>query len=92
MMLTMMPIRRSTPTIGLEVILGITPLDIKIKELALNELLRIIPHHRSKWDGCGKKGTGHLKAGRSKLQELGINEYEFDTTKKIQLQQDYKAH
>ena len=91
MMLTLMPARRSTPTIGLEVILGFTPLDIKIKELALNELLRIIPHKRTKWDGCGKKGNGHLRAGQNKLQELGINKYEFDSTKTIHLKRDYKV-
>ena len=91
MMLTMMPVRRSTPTIGLEVILGFTPLDIRIKELGLNELLRILPHKRTRWDGIGQKGTGHLKAGQSKLLELGITEYEFDSTKTIHLEMDYKV-
>ena len=91
MMLTMMPVRRSTPTIGLEVILGFTPLDIRIKELGLNELLRILPHKCTRWDGIGQKGTGHLKASQSKLLELGITEYEFDSTKTIHLEMDYKV-
>ena len=35
MALTMMPTREKTPTHGLEIILGMMPLDLKIKELAL---------------------------------------------------------
>ena len=89
MMLTMIPVRRSCPTIGLEVILGISPLDIKIRELALNEMLRIIPHKRTKWDGCGNKGVGHIKYAQTKLQELGVTDYNFDCTKTIQTQQDF---
>ena len=89
MMLTMMSVRKSCPTIRLEIILGFTPLEIKIRELALSEMLRIIPHGRTKWDGCGSKGTGHIKYAQSNLLELGINEFKFDCTKSIQLQQDY---
>ena len=89
MMLTMIPVRRSCPTIGLQVILGISPLDIKIRELALNEMLRIIPHKRTKWDGCGNKGVGHIKYAQTKLQELGVTDYNFDCTKTIQTQQDF---
>ena len=46
MALTMAPVRRSTPTSGLEIILGLPPLHIKIEELALKAMLRILPHNR----------------------------------------------
>ena len=57
MMLCMMPVRKSTPTAGMEVILHIPPLDIVLKEKALNEMLRVLqlnPHPR--WPGEGKRG------------------------------------
>ncbi len=73
MCLTMMPLRRSTPTAGLEVILHIPPIDLKIEEITLREMTRVLPHRRSKWDGVGKNGFGHLKEGQKELERLGIN-------------------
>ena len=45
MALTMMAVRKSTPTSGLEIILGIPLLDIKLEEMALNTILLILPHN-----------------------------------------------
>ena len=89
MMLTMMPLRRSTPTMGLEVLLHIPPLDIRIKEQALNEMLRIIPHNRTRWDGCGIRGKGHIKDLTSKLETLGVSKFDFDSTKTILLKREF---
>ena len=92
MMLCMMPVRKSTPTAGMEVILHIPPLDIMLKQKALNETLRILPlNPHPRWPGYGVKGTGHLKWGRSLLQDLGINKVNFDSTKTILIHKDFKV-
>ena len=92
MMLCMMPVRKSTPTAGMEVILHIPPLDIMLKQKALNEMLRILPlNPHPRWPGYGVKGTGHLKWGRSLLQDLGINKVNFDSTKTILIHKDFKV-
>ena len=92
MMLCMMPVRKSTPTAGMEVILHIPPLDIVLKERALNEMLRVLPlNPHPRWLGYGVKGTGHLKWGRSLLQDLGINKINFDSTKTILIHKDFKV-
>ena len=92
MMLCMMPVRKSTPTAGMEVILHFPPLDIVLKEKALNEMLRVLPlNPHPRWPGEGKKGIGHLKWGRSLLQDLGINKFNFDSTKTILIHKDFKV-
>ena len=50
----MAPFRRSTPNHGLEVILNLLPLALKVEESALETMLRIIPQVAPKWDGQGK--------------------------------------
>ena len=40
-----MAVRKSMPTSGLEIILGIPLLDIKLEEMALNAILWILPHN-----------------------------------------------
>ena len=40
-----MAVKKSTPTSGLEIILGIPLLDIKLEEMALNAILWILPHN-----------------------------------------------
>ena len=89
MALTMMPVRRSTPTSGLETILGLPPLDIKLEEIALNAILRILPHNRTKWDGLGKTSHGHLRWGLDKLRAHGITQTAFDQTKARNLHKRY---
>ena len=48
--LSMMPIRRSTLSAALQIILNLPPVDLVIKQKALTSLLRILSHDRSKWD------------------------------------------
>ena len=89
MALTMMSVRRSTPTSGLETILGLPPLDIKLEEIALNAILRILPHNRTKWDGLGNTSNGHLRWGLDKIRAHGITQTAFDQTKARNLHKRY---
>ena len=89
--LCMAPIRKSTPTAGLQVLLNLPPLETKIKEISLSAMLRVLPHQTSGWDGVGKKGISHLKWGSNNLQELGISEWNFDSTNSLNLHKDYKV-
>ena len=70
----MLPMRRSTPSNGLEVILDLPPLDLKVEERALKTMLRVLPVIPSKWDGLGRnKEIGHLKWGANELKKMGID-------------------
>ena len=89
MALTMAPIRRSTPTSGLEIILVLPPLDLQIKESALKTIFRILPHNRTQWDGLGKNSTGHLRWGLDILKQLGIPQKAYDGTNLLNLNKKY---
>ena len=66
----MVSMRKSTPTNGLEVILDLPPLDLKVEERALQTMLRVLPQCSSKWDGIGKnKEVGHLKWAANELNK-----------------------
>jgi len=86
-----MPIRKSTPTNGLEIILNLKPLDLKIEESALNQFLRVLPHNRSIWDGLGKTSVGHLKWGRDLLKTAGVVNLSFDRSNDLNLYQRFKV-
>ena len=86
----MMPIRRSTPSAALQIILNLPPVDLVIKQKALTSLLRILSHDRSKWDGLGFKSNGHLKHGQSELQKMGIDNKTFDNTNVLSIHKNYK--
>ena len=77
----MLPMRKGTPTEGLEVILNLPPLDLKVEQLALKAMLRVLPHNQTKWDGVGtnRKFIGHLKWGLNKLKELVIDPFNNDS-------------
>ena len=70
--LTIAPVRRSSPTLGLEVIYDLVPLDLHMKQLALNTMKRILPLTNSKWDGIGKNKKGHIKYWKNELDKLGL--------------------
>jgi ribonuclease HI len=77
---TMMPMRKGTPTAGLEVILDLPPIDLRVKELALKALARVIPHNRTRWDGHGRNNSkGHLEWGRTELKQLDIDPFNNDS-------------
>jgi ribonuclease HI len=60
-MIAMMSPLRSTPTAGMEVILGITPLDLHIEGEALKARIRTRKDENLTWDGLGKSGKGHRR-------------------------------
>ena len=89
--LCMSSIRQSTPTAGLEVLLNLPPLDIKIKELSLCSMLRILPHRTPSWDGVGKRGRGHLLWGSKSLKDLKVNNWNFDSTNILNLNKKFEV-
>ena len=51
----------STPTLGLEIILDLPPLDLLVKEEARREAARISGRNPVRWDGIGRSNKrGHL--------------------------------
>lgn len=78
---TMMPMRKGTPTAGLEVILDMPPLDLVVENLALKAMTRVLPHNRTRWDGLGKNDRGHLNWGLTTLKTLGIDPSDNDSLK-----------
>jgi hypothetical protein len=57
------PIFKSTPTKGMEALLGIPPLDLHAQELALNSRFRTRNLVKKTWDGLAASGMkGHIRA------------------------------
>ena len=53
------PVRKTTPSAGLEVVLGLKPLELVIMECGLSDSFRWVP--KIKWDGIGTRGLrGHV--------------------------------
>lgn len=92
--LLLMPIRKKTPTHGLEVILNLPPLDLKVKELALKAYMRVKALQTPmKWDGVGKNKLvlGHLKWCQKQFDNLGINPEGYDKTYFLNLDRKYNV-
>ena len=89
MALSLMPARRSTPTAGLELILGLKPLDIKIEQVALNCFTRVLHKDSIKWSAPYKVDKGHLWRGKELLSNIGIHDYDFDVTNSLNLNKRY---
>ncbi len=71
---------RSTPTQGLEAIMGMIPLDLHVGRLSLMARWRTRPTQPNTWDGRGQgKKKGHRRHHDALLQEIGlINQEEYD--------------
>ena len=70
-------IRKSTPTAGLEVILGLKPLDVLAQELGVISSLRLKPI--SRWDGLGlNKSLGHIRVWGNRGQDMGLSGEGYD--------------
>ena len=78
MLLSMMCVRKSTPTQGIEVITNMIPIHLRIKDAALKGMLRILPRYTSKWCSEYKSLIGHLQWGTNELKQLGISDFDFD--------------
>ena len=58
-LLSMTSSMRSTPTAGMEVVLGLIPLDLHTQKMGLNARLRTRYITPDTWDGVGKNINGH---------------------------------
>ena len=69
------PIRKSTPTAGLEIVMHLMPLDIYILGEALKTIIRIKEYTSDKWDGLGTgKSKGHRRCLRDLCHEIGLHD------------------
>lgn len=67
------PVRDKTPTAGLEIITHIKPIDLFIKETALNTVQRLKPLLHIRWDGLSQlKKIGHLRYYQNILETYKI--------------------
>ena len=60
-MLSMTSSMRSTPTTGLEAVLGLQPLDLHAHQLGTSARLRTRHSQPDRWDGVGNYMTGHKR-------------------------------
>ena len=72
--LNLAPVKRSTPTAGLEMIYNLLPLDLYVKRTASITFNRIRKQVNPVWDGIGTKTgkLGHLKGCEKDLSLLGL--------------------
>ncbi len=75
-LLAMAHICRSTPTAGLEAILGIMPLDLHTQCVATQAACRIRGQNQDRWDGigCGHL-QGHLFWSKWLLEQVDLNDH-----------------
>ena len=65
------PVRKTTPSAGLEVLLGLKPLELVIMESGLSDSFRWVP--KIKWDGIGARGLrGHVCTWSQLRAKLGV--------------------
>ena len=92
MALTMAPMRKGTPTAGLQVLLHLPPIDLRVTELALKAMVRVLPHKRTRWSGKGASTSGHILWGKSRLELLDIDPDDNDSLKwHLNLQRSYNV-
>ena len=86
-MMLMTASMRSTPTDGMEAVLGLLPLDLQAQQEATKARLRLRHTSVDKWDGIGKKYIGHRRWHDNILTELlrGENSTDVMQTKKAWL-------
>ncbi len=53
-MLAMTNMRQTTPTRGVEAIVGLMPLDLHIKSVETRTTLRVMGRNHPNWDGIGR--------------------------------------
>ena len=90
---TIMSMRYSTPSLGLEVILNIMPLHLKVVQEGLNAFARIKNIVKPIWDGIGNSGRyGHFKKCQKDLSKLSINLDNQDRDYFLNLGRKYKVN
>lgn len=86
-MLTWGPIRKGTPTAGLEIIGYLPPLDLYLAGEVVSSWHRIKAIRNEIWDGVGNPNLGHCRALDKTSESYGSNNYIFDEipeTKKLE--------
>ena len=73
---------RSTPTSGMEVVLGLPPLDIHAKTLATLSRQRTRSTLKDTWDGLGNTSKGHRRTHDDILAEVIPRNYPIDQVRK----------
>ena len=85
------PMRKSTPSAGLEVLFDFPPIDLVIREAALKSYLRVNVHNRTKWDGLGSgKSFGHLTWCRKIFDSMKVNPSGYDKTAYLNLSRHFR--
>ena len=55
-------------------------------------MLRVLPHKRTKWDGFGLSNCGHIKSGKDRLLDLGIDFENNDKTNMLNLTRKFTVN
>ena len=84
-MLSMTSSMRSTPTAGMEAVLGLLPLDLHAEETAVKTRLRTRDLLNVSWDGIGKTRRGHQRILDDTLDKIPSSKLPVDVmTKQLQ--------
>jgi hypothetical protein len=94
--LTMSPVRKSTPSRGLEVITHLMPLELFMEGENIKALLRLEGRLACTWSGQGKsktiRQTGHIKWANNLRNDLGITTAPRDTIpSEVSFKRNYKV-
>ena len=91
----LMPMKPSTPSNGLEVVLNLMPLHLKAAEIGLKTYVRVRNIVKPKWQGIGKNGRsrGHYLQCLNDLSNLGIclEEEEEDRTNFLNIDRKFNV-
>jgi ribonuclease HI len=78
-LLTFGPVRKSTPTVGMEVMGYLTPLDLYLEGEVVKAWLRIKDLRQEIWDGIGTgRSPGHRRALRKLTESFSLPNHEWD--------------
>lgn len=73
-MLALTFVKRSTPTLGLEIAYGIEPINIYAKAIAVMAMERVNIRNTITWDGIAKNGRGHVRLAETHKLSLGLGD------------------
>jgi len=77
-------IRRSTPTVALEVMSYLPPLDLYLQGEVTKTWRRIRPIREEVWDGVGCGALGHRRALQNLTEEFSLKDRKVDTIPPVQ--------
>ena len=82
--LSIAPVHKSTPTLGMEIIYDILPLDLYVEQVATKIHSRIQNQIHPCWSGIGKnpKDLGHIYIGKKIISSMGLQNLPSEQIKK----------